>query len=82
MASEFHPDKNKTLGASKQFILIKESFEQIKQQHGKSIKMTYEQTHSPRQDFKSVRPNSGDYKEDFEKESEEQDYKKYQEFSH
>ena len=44
--------------------------------------MTYEQTHSPRRDFKSVRPNSGDYKEDFEKESEEQDYKKYQEFSH
>ena len=44
--------------------------------------MTYEQTHSPRQDFQSVRPNSGDYKEDFEKESEEQDYKKYQEFSH
>jgi hypothetical protein len=33
--------------------------------------MTYEQTLSPRRDFKSVRPNSSDYKEDFEKESEE-----------
>jgi len=82
LASEFHPDRNKSPDASKQFITIKEAYETIKKQQGKTVKMDFEGSdgRKSRSGFESVRPDSSQYRDDFfknEHRRSESDYKEW-----
>ncbi|KRX03290.1 DnaJ domain [Pseudocohnilembus persalinus] len=82
LAGEYHPDRNKSPEAQKQFIMIKEAFEQIKQQRGKSIRMDYDKTSKGHKTkYRSVRPNSEDYSDDYRDEKQEMNQDNFQEFA-
>jgi curved DNA-binding protein CbpA len=84
LASELHPDKNKALDATKQFILVKEAFELIKKMHGKAVHIDFEGEKRPRRDadFKSARPNASDYNEEFWKEDRQRSEHEYKEYAY
>lgn len=67
LVAKYHPDVNQSPDAERMFKLVQESFERIKELRGLSSRRSLiRDQENPEDSFSSVRPNSDQYKQNFE----------------